>query len=142
MNWDKLDRQIPLECPNWLNSLNGLNYIKSMRITHYSFGRITVDGKTYNSDVIIYPDHVDASWWRKEGHLLQIADLTDVLSAGLPVLIIGTGFYGTMRVPDNILQHLTSKMIEVYVDHTQKAVKLFNDIASKKPAVAALHLTC
>ena len=45
-----------------------------MKIDSYSFGRIVINGKTYTSDVIIFPDKVDASWWRKEGHLLQLAD--------------------------------------------------------------------
>lgn len=113
-----------------------------MKIEHYSFGNIKIDGKTINSDVIIYPDHTDSSWWRKEGHLLQTADLTDIISAKLPVLIVGTGFYGAMRVPEEILKHIKSNGIEVYIDNTQKAVKLYNEISSQKPTIAALHLTC
>ena len=52
-----------------------------MKIEHYSFGNITIDGQTYTSDVIIYPERVDASWWRKEGHNLQIEDLAGVIKA-------------------------------------------------------------
>ncbi|MEF9475582.1 MAG: Mth938-like domain-containing protein [Candidatus Mariimomonas ferrooxydans] len=125
-----------------LNSLNGLNYIKDMKIEHYSFGNITIDGQTFISDVIIYPDRVNSSWWRKEGHLLQIDDLSDITGAGLPVLIIGTGYYGTMRVPEETLKYIKSKGIEVFVENTQKAVNLYNEISSDKPTVAGLHLTC
>ena len=57
-----------------------------MIIEHYSFGRITVDGKTYTSDVIIYPGRVDASWWRREGHNLQAVDLTGVIKAKPEIL--------------------------------------------------------
>jgi len=32
-----------------------------MKIDSYSFGRIVIDGQVYTSDVIIYPDRVDAS---------------------------------------------------------------------------------
>jgi len=113
-----------------------------MKITHYSFGKITIDGKTYNSDVIIYPDRVDSSWWRQQGHLLQISDLSDIMIAKLPVLIIGTGYYATMRIPKETIEYLKSNGIEAYFMDTQKAVKLYNDIASKKPTIAALHLTC
>ena len=113
-----------------------------MEITHYSFGRIVIDGQTYTSDVIIFPDYVDSLWWRKEGHLLQIADLKDIVAAKLSVLIIGTGFYGTMRVPKETFEHLKSNKIEVYVENTQQAVKLYNEISSQKPTIAALHLTC
>ena len=113
-----------------------------MMITHYSFGRITVNGKNFTSDVIIYPDRVDSSWWRQEGHLLQIADLKDIMTAKLPVLIIGTGAYGTMKVPDETLEYLKSNGIEVHYHNTKKAVEIYNKIAPKKPVIAALHLTC
>jgi hypothetical protein len=62
-----------------------------MRITNYSFGKITVDGKTYTSDIIIYPDFVDAGWWRKEGHYLQAVDLERAINFRPDVLIIGRG---------------------------------------------------
>jgi hypothetical protein len=37
-------------------------------IDKYSFGSITIDGRTYDTDVIIYPERIDDRWWRKEGH--------------------------------------------------------------------------
>ncbi len=70
-----------------------------MKIDDYDFGRIVIDGKTYTSDVIVYPERLDTSWWRKEGHLLQPEDITEVLDAEPEVLIIGTGYSGCMRVP-------------------------------------------
>jgi hypothetical protein len=113
-----------------------------MKITHYSFGKITINGKTYSSDVIIFPDHINASWWRQEGHVLNIADLKDIIREGLPLLIVGSGFYGAMKVPQETLDYLKSNKIEVFVENTQGAVKRYNDIASQKQCIAALHLTC
>ncbi len=46
-----------------------------MRITLYDFGKIVVDGETHTRDVIIHPGRVEGSWWRKEGHRLQVDDL-------------------------------------------------------------------
>ena len=113
-----------------------------MLIERYSFGRITIDGKTHTSDVIIYPGRVDASWWRKEGHNLQVADVTDIIAAHPQVLIIGTGAYGVMKVPENTIAHLQSKGIEVHTANTDKAVHLFNELQNDRVVVAALHLTC
>lgn len=113
-----------------------------MKIEHYSFGRITIDGKAYTSDVIIYPNKVNASWWRKEGHFLQVVDLTEVIITKPEVLIIGTGATGLMKVPKETILHLESKGIEVHVTRTEKAVELFNKFQSGKVVVAALHLTC
>ncbi len=113
-----------------------------MKIEHYSFGKITIKGKTYTSDVIIYPDHVDSSWWRQEGHLLKVEDLKDIMTAGVSVLIIGTGFYSTMKVSRETLEYFKVNKIETYIEDTQTAVKLYNGISSLKPTIAALHLTC
>jgi hypothetical protein len=113
-----------------------------MKLEHYSFGRLTIDGKTYTSDVIIYPGRVDSSWWRKEGHYLQLVDLVDVINANPEVLIIGTGYSGVMVVPKETVSHLESKGIEVHVARSEKAVEMFNKLQKEKIVIAALHLTC
>jgi hypothetical protein len=113
-----------------------------MNITHYSFGKIEIDGKTYSSDVIVYPDRVNSSWWRIEGHLLQVPDLKDVVSKKPAVLIVGTGYYGAMKVPEKTLDYLKSKNIEVYTEKTSEAIKMYNKISAQKQTIAALHLTC
>jgi hypothetical protein len=48
-------------------------------IDKYSFGRITIDSRLYDADVLIYPDRIDDHWWRKQGHRLQLADLEALL---------------------------------------------------------------
>jgi len=113
-----------------------------MKVEHYSFGNITIDGQTYTSDVIIYPERVDASWWRKQGHHLQIEDLAGVIKAKPGVVIIGTGFFGVMKVSKETVSHLESKGILVYVERTGKAVEQFNELQKNKTVIAALHLTC
>lgn len=111
-----------------------------MRITNYSFGSITIDGTTYRTDVIIYPDRVESSWWRKEGHSLSIDDLKDVISAKPETLIIGTGAYGVMNVPESTIKYLKAKGISIYIARTEEAIKIFN--SSKGRTIACLHLTC
>jgi hypothetical protein len=112
------------------------------RITHYSFGRITIDGSTYTSDVVIYPGRVDPSWWRKEGHYLQPVDLADVVASKPDLVIIGTGHSGVMQVPRETVGFLESKGIEVRVALTSKAVDMFNKSPKDRVVIAALHLTC
>lgn len=113
-----------------------------MHIDHYSFGRITVDGKTFTSDVIIFPDRVDATWWRKEGHYLQKADLADIVAAEPQLLIVGTGAHGVMTVPEGTLRLLEAKGIETRVLKTADAAELFNRQPAYRRVIAALHLTC
>jgi len=113
-----------------------------MKIDSYSFGRITINGKTYTSDIIIYPGRVDASWWRKEGHLLQLADVEEALRAKPDVLVIGTGHDGVMRVPRETIERIAGQGIEVKVERTAKAVALYNDLEGATTVIAALHITC
>ncbi len=114
-----------------------------MKIDSYSFGRIVIEGRIYMSDVIIYRDRVDASWWRKEGHHLQPDDIAEALNKHPDILIIGTGFAGVMRVPKEVLAYIASLGIEARVERTAKAVELYNALQGKeKHAIAALHVTC
>ena len=114
-----------------------------MKIESYKFGHIVIDGQEYTSDVIIYHDRVDATWWRKEDHRLHPSDLTEVLNAQPDVLVIGTGYAGVLSVPKEIAAHIASQGIEVKVERTSKAVELFNSlVGTKKYVIAALHITC
>ena len=111
-------------------------------IESYSFGRIKVDGKSYANDLIIFPDRVQDHWWRKEGHKLSIDDLKDVWQAEPEVLIVGTGYYGFMKVPSEVKDQLTARNVELLVENTKDAWQTYNRLASKKRVVAAFHLTC
>ncbi len=114
-------------------------------IDAYRFGKMVVQGKTYTSDLIIYPDRVDVSWWRIEGHLLHPEDLKEILKAKPAVLIIGTGASGVMKVPKELVKQLEEKNIKVYVEKTGKAVEIFNSLDKSdksRDVIAAFHLTC
>ena len=112
-------------------------------IDEYAFGRITIDGTTYTSDVIIYPDHVDDSWWRLTGHKLQPEDLADVFAAQPEVLVVGQGRPGLMRVVEATRRAASERGIELVVCRTLEACDHYNELAAEgKKVLAALHLTC
>ena len=113
-----------------------------MKIEHYSFGKIIIDGKTYTSDVIIYPEKVDSSWWRKQGHSLHIDGLMNVIADKPELLMVGTGNSGVMVVAQETVSYLKSKGIEENIARPDEAVKLFNKFQKEKRTIAALHLTC
>ena len=113
-----------------------------MKIDSYSFGKIVIQGKVFTSDVIIYPGRVDAAWWRKEGHLLQVEDLAEALRSKPGVLVIGTGYYGILRVPRETVERIAALGIDVKVEKTARAVEVYNELERAGNMVAALHLTC
>jgi len=114
-----------------------------MKIKSYEFGRIEINGTVYTSDVIIYDEHVNSSWWRKEGHYLQLEDIEEILKPTPDVIIIGTGKFGTMEVSNKVKKELESKGIEAIYVNTDEACCRHNEMSgSGKTVVTALHLTC
>lgn len=111
-------------------------------IEDYRFGKIIINGQPYNKDLIIFSDRILPNWWRERGHSLAIADLKEVIAAKPQVLIIGTGMYGRIKVPDDVFQNLQSLDIEVIVVRTGKACQIYNHIQAEYDVIAALHLSC
>ena len=110
-------------------------------IQSFSFGQITIDGTTYLSDVIIYPDHVQAEWWRSEGHRLQKEDVEKIVAFRPDILMVGTG-YGGLKVAAETAAHIKSMGIELIVGKTEKICERYNELSPAQKVIAALHLTC
>ncbi len=111
-----------------------------MHVDSYKFGRIVIDGETYNSDVIIFADSVQSKWWRRQGHSLSPADLDAVIEAKPSVLVIGCGSPGLMKVPDQTKQYLRDRDIQLEVFDSKKAAERFNELSEEgSNIVAALH---
>lgn len=114
-----------------------------MEISAYRFGEIEIAGRSYRSDVIITPEGVLEGWRRKQGHSLAVADLGEVIAAGPAILVVGTGYYGRMSVPEETLRHLAAQGIQLRLARTGEAVEEFNRLQKESArVVAALHLTC
>ncbi len=109
----------------------------------YDFGEIVIDGRRYVSDVILLGGEVRSGWWRREGHELAIEDLEEILKFKPEVLVVGTGYSGLMKVPDNLRRQLESLGVRVIVQLTAEACKTYNSLLKSGVKVAAaLHLTC
>lgn len=114
-----------------------------MKIEHYSFGTITVNGKTFEKDLIIFPDSLCPDWKRIKGHVLSFDDLTDIIRFEPVVLIVGTGGYAAMTIPQSTKEALSSRGIKLIAAPTEKACMLFNQHIERKIKTAgAFHLTC
>jgi hypothetical protein len=113
-------------------------------INSYKFGCITIHQKSYINDVIVFQDHVQSDWWRKEGHLLQLEDIQSVLNKNKPTdLVVGTGKFGIMKISKDVKQYLDLHAIRLYAEKTDKAVKTYNRmILTGERIMGAFHLTC
>jgi len=63
-------------------------WIADMQIDSYQFGKIVIEGASYNSDCIILGGSVQSNWWREQGHLLSAEDIEIVLTARPSVLMV------------------------------------------------------
>jgi len=114
-----------------------------MRIDDYTFGKIRIDGRPYTADLILFPDRIEEDWWRKQGHYLQVADLSGLAGTTCDALVIGTGAHGAMRVAKEVETWLKGLAIRWEAHPTGKACERYNALVGEgKRVVAALHLTC
>jgi hypothetical protein len=115
-----------------------------MAVDSYTFGKIVIDGQAYTRDVILLPEGVQEGWWRQEGHQLAVDDLEAVYAADVDVLIVGTGFFGLVRVSSEVAQEIRGRGVELHVHPTPRACKLYNKWVAQQASrvAAALHLSC
>lgn len=110
-------------------------------IDSYKFGSITIDGKNYRHDVIVYKDKVE-EWWREFGHNVSEKDL-EKIPKGIDIFVMGDGFSSRCAFPENTKKFLENKGIEVIVQKTGEAYKTYNKLVKEGKNVAAgFHLTC
>jgi hypothetical protein len=111
-------------------------------IDSYSFGKIKIQGQIFTKDLIILPDKIISPWWRSSGHKIVMEDLSEVFAYNFEILVIGTGFYGLVKVDLEVFDQLKKKEFSIITDRTNKAVELFNKNHFLKKTIGAFHLTC
>ncbi|AMQ18387.1 Mth938-like domain-containing protein [Thermococcus peptonophilus] len=118
-----------------------------MRLEYPAFGKIIVDGTTYEHDIVIYPSgRVERR--KKEiskqkhgtSHKLDPKELKEYLTEDFDVLIVGTGMYGKLSLLPGSRELVKEK--EVLELPTKKAVEVFNEIYGEKKVLGIFHVTC
>ena len=109
----------------------------------FSFGRIVVDGQICNSDIKIVRDKLVPAWWRKSGHTVAIEDVQDILDSDSTILVVGKGQPGYMRVTESLKKHLKKNDIELIVEQTSDAIKIFSRLMQEGKRVSGgFHVGC
>jgi len=112
-------------------------------INSFGFGTLVIDGKTYTSDLIIYPDGRIADAWRwKSGHRLVREDIENLIQSNPSIIITGTGIYGYMRPEKSLTAWLNQKGITFVADKNETAMGHYNRLSEKQTIGACFHLTC
>lgn len=113
-------------------------------IDAYKFGSMSLDGRTYTSDLLVFPDgRVMDQWRRPQGHRFVWDDIQALVAVQPDVLVAGTGAYGLVTIDSGLRDGLDRQGIELVAFRTKKAVKAFNRMLQEGRKVAAcFHLTC
>lgn len=110
-----------------------------MPIDQSEFGSITIDGKTYDHDVIIHlSGKVDKRKKKlsKEqygtSHIISKAEAKSVFEDGCDLLIIGSGQEGNVQLSPEAGDYFENKGCQVIVQPTPEAIRSFNQSRKKK----------
>jgi len=110
-------------------------------IESYQPGKIVVRGKEHTSDVIVYADHVDHTWQRRQSDYLADYDIQDVMADPPQVLIVGTGAERVLKVSPQLKQAMRDSGVELVVAPTEEACRAYNRYSLHKKTTACLCVT-
>ena len=118
-----------------------------MPIEDTAFGNITIDGKTYEHDVIIRLSGQVEKRRKKlskekygTSHIVSKAEAQYIYEQGCDFVIIGTGQQGNVRLSPEASDYFEKKGCAVTVQPTPEAVRSFNKSRGKK--IGLMHVTC
>lgn len=116
-----------------------------MQFENFSFGLLTIDGKTYAKDVVIDRGEIRK---RKKKPSKQFRDDFGhtPLSAEEEIpwkcqrLVVGTGAHGNLPVMDEVKKEAKSRKVELLILPTRDAIEALDK--GPKDTNAILHVTC
>ena len=118
-----------------------------MKIERTTFGTITIDGKTYEHDVII---RLSGEVTRRQkklskkyygtSHVLSKEEAKFVFEDGCEQLILGSGQMGNVHLSPEAKAYFAKKGCGVLLQPTPKAIHTFNSSHAKK--IGLFHVTC
>ena len=118
-----------------------------MTIEGTSFGSITVDGKTYDHDVIIRLSGEVIKRKKKlskkyygTSHVISEDEAKFVFEKGCEELILGSGQMGNVTLSPEAEAYFTKKGCQVILQPTPKAIAAFNKSRARKAGL--FHVTC
>jgi hypothetical protein len=121
--------------------------IKSPQILSSGWGKMKVAGLATGRDFKLWPGG-GRNWdWSEHGtghgRGVQREDVAELLAHGCRVVILTTGRFRRLRVPESTVRFLQDQAVEVVVTDTKSGVMRYNQLAAEGIAVGGLfHSTC
>ena len=120
---------------------------QAMEIENTTFGTITIDGKTYEHDVVIRLSGEVMKRKKKlskkyygTSHVLSKDEAKFVFEKGCEQLIVGSGQMGNVHLSPEAEDYFAKKGCKVLLQPTPEAIHVFNKSHAKK--IGLFHVTC
>ncbi len=118
-----------------------------MGIERTTFGTITIDGKTYEHDVVVRLSGDVVKRKKKlskkyfgTSHVLSKDEAKFVFEKGCEQLIVGSGQIGNVHLSPEAEAYFAKKGCKVLLQPTPAAIRLFNRSKAKK--IGLFYVTC
>jgi len=119
----------------------------SPRIEDSSFGEITVDGKTYNHDILIRLSGKVKKRKKKlskqvygNSHTLSLKEAKHIYEEGCHTIILGTGQHDQVRLSPEACRFLDKREVALILQPTPQAIETYNNTSG--PKIGLFHVTC
>ena len=111
------------------------------------FGQITIDGITYDHDVVVKRDGTVKKRKKRlsknvygTSHIVSLEEVMSFYEEEVSVLIFGTGQYGRSELSAEARLFLEENSVSIQLASTPEAIRIFNQTAS--PKIGVFHVTC
>jgi hypothetical protein len=112
-----------------------------------SFGSITIDGTTFQHDVLIHLDGTIEKRKKKlskrlygTSHTISLDEAEYIFEEGVNAVLIGTGQYDQVRLSSEAEAYFAVKGVKVLMLATPMAVSRWNE--QDETTIGRFHLTC
>lgn len=120
-----------------------------LKIEDTDFEEITVNGQTYDHDIVIFPEKIiqRKKWITKDehgtSHKFTRGEMKEYIeregSEDIDEVIVGTGQYGKLDLLPETKRYLEEKDIEYELDETSDLV---GERIDEQKTIVILHVTC
>jgi hypothetical protein len=117
-----------------------------MRVDKFEFGRIRVDGETFDHDVVLAEGSVrkrkkgPSKRFKNEFGHTPLSLEEEIPWTKCERLIVGTGAYGRLPVTNEVKREAERRGVELVILPTDRAIERINREPPRTHAI--LHVTC
>ena len=118
-----------------------------MKIERTTFGTITIDGKTYEHDVVVRLSGEVVKRKKKlskklygTSHVLSKDEAKFLFEEGCDQVVIGSGQMGNVQLSPEAEAYFERKGCAVLLKPTPEAIRMFNQSRARR--IGLFHVTC